>query len=45
MMVHEYGVASTNFDGDGNPTKRNIVIDNGILKNIFMTIFMQKIWN
>ncbi|HNV94475.1 MAG: peptidase PmbA [Candidatus Methanofastidiosum methylothiophilum] len=27
----EYGVASTNFDGDGNSTKRNIVIDNGIL--------------
>lgn len=38
----EYGVASTNFDGDGNSTKRNIVIENGILKKYLYDDFYAK---
>lgn len=38
----DYGVASSNFDGDGNPTKRNIVIEGGILKKYLYDDFYAK---
>jgi len=38
----EYGVASANFDGDGNPTKRNLVLEKGVLKEYLYDDFYAK---
>ena len=38
----DYGVASANFDGDGNPTKRNVVLENGVLKGFLYDDFYGK---
>jgi PmbA protein len=38
----EYGVASSEFDGDGNPTKRNIIFNNGVLNQFLFDDFYAK---
>ncbi|KYC46370.1 MAG: peptidase PmbA [Candidatus Methanofastidiosum methylothiophilum] len=38
----DYGVASANFDGDGNPTKRNVIVDEGVLKDYLYDDFYAK---
>lgn len=38
----DYGVASANFDGDGNPTKRNVVLEKGVLKQYLYDDFYGK---
>ncbi|MCC7572878.1 MAG: TldD/PmbA family protein [Candidatus Methanofastidiosum sp.] len=38
----DYGVASSEFDGDGNPTKRNIVLEKGVLKEYLYDDFYAK---
>lgn len=38
----DYGVASANFDGDGNPTKRNVVLEKGVLKGFLYDDFYGK---
>ncbi|KYC52290.1 MAG: peptidase PmbA [Candidatus Methanofastidiosum methylothiophilum] len=38
----DYGVASSNFDGDGNPTKRNVIIEKGVLKQYLYDDFYAK---
>ena len=38
----DYGVASGNFDGDGNPTKRTVVLEKGILKGYLFDDFYAK---
>ena len=38
----DYGVASANFDGDGNPTKRNVVLEKGVLEQYLYDDFYGK---
>jgi PmbA protein len=38
----KYGVASGNFDGDGNPTKRTVVLEEGVLKGYLYDDFYAK---
>ncbi len=38
----DYGVASANFDGDGNPTKRNVVLKKGVLEQYLYDDFYGK---
>ncbi len=38
----DYGIASSNFDGDGNPTKRNIILEEGVLNHYLYDDFYAK---
>lgn len=38
----DYGVGTSDFDGDGNPTKKNVILEDGILKQYLYDDFYAK---